>query len=325
MASNIIKNDNMIQVGDKVTIKLDNEIVSYTIVPTKETYTPTWSGYHGSRRSKREYSVTTVSDADPKKGTIADNSPLAKNLIGKNVGATFLIDFGFEKMKCSVISTMRNGKVYTKKTDPIKEKYDGIPMLTGCIKELTDSYYKQSYKNTKNNIDNGNKPVQEIKDNIKYKEKSNLRLSDCLDTKCVLKDGEVIKFNLYDELKTKIKEWRRNKAYILGIPAYIIFPDTTLNSLTSFVPTSVQQLWLVSGFDIYSIEEYGEEIVKTINYFLSQKNIVEILHGKKSFNVKQPRIRGILGYIGILNEIETREERLKEAAEKKMKKNKNSN
>ncbi len=66
-------------------------------------------------------------------------------------------------------------------------------------------------------------------------------------------------------LAEAISEWRRNRARAAAIPAYIIFPDTTLNALVAYKPQSNDELLEISGIGPARVERYGEELLEIIS------------------------------------------------------------
>jgi ATP-dependent DNA helicase RecQ len=87
--------------------------------------------------------------------------------------------------------------------------------------------------------------------------------------------GEVLNAALYKHLR----EWRRNKARELGIGAFIIMHDTTLEDLCFKRPNSFAELREVSGFGDRKTELYGREILDALREFdgtlLSERRYVE--------------------------------------------------
>ena len=91
----------------------------------------------------------------------------------------------------------------------------------------------------------------------------------------VSRGGEVLNAALYKHLR----EWRRNKARELGIGAFIIMHDTTLEDLCFKRPSTFAGLREVSGFGERKTELYGREILEALREFdgtlLSERRYVE--------------------------------------------------
>ncbi len=79
----------------------------------------------------------------------------------------------------------------------------------------------------------------------------------------VTRGGEVLNAALYKHLR----EWRRNKARELGIGAFIIMHDTTLEDLCFKRPTSLAGIREVSGFGERKTELYGREILEALREY----------------------------------------------------------
>jgi len=79
----------------------------------------------------------------------------------------------------------------------------------------------------------------------------------------VKRTGEVLNAALYKYLR----EWRRNKSKELGIAAFIIMHDTTLEDLCLKRPSSLAGIRDVSGFGEHKTELYGREILKALREF----------------------------------------------------------
>jgi ATP-dependent DNA helicase RecQ len=75
--------------------------------------------------------------------------------------------------------------------------------------------------------------------------------------------GELLNAALYKHLR----EWRRAKAKELGIGAFIIMHDTTLEDLCFKRPSSLAGIREVSGFGERKTELYGREILRALEEF----------------------------------------------------------
>ena len=119
---------------------------------------------------------------------------------------------------------------------------------------------------------------------------------------CILSNGEVVNFTMswYNQLLSEIRDWRLNKAHLINLPPYCIFPDKTLHSIINILPTSEKHLWLVSGFNEILINNYGKEIIEIMNSFFQDKDIIEILYSTHSFDLRNHKVKGILGFLGYL-------------------------
>lgn len=83
----------------------------------------------------------------------------------------------------------------------------------------------------------------------------------------------VQKFSQGDEIiiSKELKKWRLEKAKEHNLPAYCIFPDTTLNNIANKKPSSILELLDIKGVGKKTIIKFGEEIIEIINK-LEKKN-----------------------------------------------------
>ena len=132
------------------------------------------------------------------------------------------------------------------------------------------------------------------------------KLSNKLSNQCILESGEVVDFNFdwFYELIEELKSWRLNMAKIVALPPYCIYSDKVMSNIAQILPTEKEMLWLIDGFNQTLIETHGKELIELINGFLLSKKVVEVLHGAGSFNIKNQKVKGILGFLGLLPEIQ---------------------
>jgi ATP-dependent DNA helicase RecQ len=64
-----------------------------------------------------------------------------------------------------------------------------------------------------------------------------------------------------------LREWRRAKSKELGIAAFIIMHDTTLEDLCRKRPGSLAGIREVSGFGEHKTELYGREVLQALREF----------------------------------------------------------
>ncbi len=63
------------------------------------------------------------------------------------------------------------------------------------------------------------------------------------------------------EVAARLRSWRADTARRLGVPAYIVFNDTTLDSLASLRPTTEAGLLDVPGIGPTKLEAYGDDLL----------------------------------------------------------------
>jgi superfamily I DNA/RNA helicase len=79
-----------------------------------------------------------------------------------------------------------------------------------------------------------------------------------------LKTSENIQNRAGNEILTKLKEWRREKATSLGIPAYMILHDKTLIDISVQLPMVNSDLDDINGLGPVKIAKYGQEILDIV-------------------------------------------------------------
>jgi len=66
------------------------------------------------------------------------------------------------------------------------------------------------------------------------------------------------------ELWTRLRAWRADMAKVHGVPAYVVFHDTTLKELVRICPQTEGELRLVSGVGAHKLERYGEDLIEIL-------------------------------------------------------------
>ena len=70
----------------------------------------------------------------------------------------------------------------------------------------------------------------------------------------------------YDENTFEaLKKWRREKAGTLGVPAYLVFPDKTLQELAHLLPESLADLLNIRGIGPAKAQRFGDEALAVIS------------------------------------------------------------
>jgi superfamily II DNA helicase RecQ len=73
--------------------------------------------------------------------------------------------------------------------------------------------------------------------------------------------------DLDDDLVERLKKWRRTQAESQGVPAFVIFHDTTLNEIAAIRPKSADGLLKITGIGPAKLEAYGEELIDLLSDF----------------------------------------------------------
>ena len=66
------------------------------------------------------------------------------------------------------------------------------------------------------------------------------------------------------ELFERLRTWRSETARAAGVPAYVVFPDTTLAAIAQHRPASTEDLFTISGVGAKKLESYGEAVLAVV-------------------------------------------------------------
>ncbi len=70
------------------------------------------------------------------------------------------------------------------------------------------------------------------------------------------------------DLNNRLKAWRNTLAKKRGIPAFRIFSNNVLNNLCADLPTTEDELLMVSGVGPYFVEKHGKKVIEIIKEYL---------------------------------------------------------
>jgi len=66
------------------------------------------------------------------------------------------------------------------------------------------------------------------------------------------------------QLMDRLKEWRRMRAKVDGVPAYVVFPDKTLVEIAQQKPTDWADLAGISGVGPAKLDRYADEVLRIV-------------------------------------------------------------
>ena len=75
------------------------------------------------------------------------------------------------------------------------------------------------------------------------------------------------------ELFAMLKDLRKQMARKLGVPAYVIFQDPSLDQMAMMYPITEQELQNIQGVGVGKAKRYGAEFCKLIQKYCKEKNI----------------------------------------------------
>jgi ATP-dependent DNA helicase RecQ len=74
-------------------------------------------------------------------------------------------------------------------------------------------------------------------------------------------------------LLNQLKEVRRGIATNENVPAYIIVSDATLQEMATYLPQSLDELRLISGFGDVKLARYGRELLQPVKDYCAEKGL----------------------------------------------------
>ncbi len=83
--------------------------------------------------------------------------------------------------------------------------------------------------------------------------------------------------NADSTLLEELKNTRLKLAQRRGVPAYVIFSDTTLIDMCRVMPTNDTDMLRVSGVGSYKLEKYGEEFLNVIKNYTEKANEIKAM------------------------------------------------
>lgn len=96
------------------------------------------------------------------------------------------------------------------------------------------------------------------------------------------------------DLFENLKKLRNKIAHEENVPAYLIFSDSSLIDLATYLPFTTDDLSKISGFGVYKIEKYGEAFLEHVQDYCNEQGLdtrIELKQPKRERKTKQPRER----------------------------------
>ena len=83
----------------------------------------------------------------------------------------------------------------------------------------------------------------------------------------------VIKQDYENGLFEKLREWRKELSAKENVPPYAIFSDKVLIDLSTYLPSSIDELKQISGIGEIKLQQYGKQILKIIISYCEENNL----------------------------------------------------
>jgi ATP-dependent DNA helicase RecQ len=85
---------------------------------------------------------------------------------------------------------------------------------------------------------------------------------------------------LHPELLQRLKDLRYRLARQENVPAYLVFADSTLIELATYLPMSLTDLGKISGFGNLKTGKYGAEFLQVIREYCGKEKLQSLMHTK---------------------------------------------
>ncbi|SJZ65903.1 DNA helicase RecQ [Sediminibacterium ginsengisoli] len=95
--------------------------------------------------------------------------------------------------------------------------------------------------------------------------------------------------NYEKELFEQLKQLRNRIAHEENAPAYLIFSDSTLLDLATFLPGSREELLSVSGFGTFKTERYGGPFLELVQDYCNRHDLTSRMKLRQAKKEKRPR------------------------------------
>jgi ATP-dependent DNA helicase RecQ len=91
------------------------------------------------------------------------------------------------------------------------------------------------------------------------------------------------------DLLSVLKNTRQGMAVKENVPAYIIVGDNTLVEIATYLPQSLDELRLISGFGDIKLARYGREFLDEVKIFCHQRGLASKINQKNKKRERKPR------------------------------------
>jgi ATP-dependent DNA helicase RecQ len=66
------------------------------------------------------------------------------------------------------------------------------------------------------------------------------------------------------EIFELLRVWRAETARAASVPAFVVFPDTTLTGIAQARPSTHDELMAVSGIGVKKLEQFGDDVLAVV-------------------------------------------------------------
>ena len=203
---------------------------------------------------------------------IAQKALSAVKRLDQRWGTTYVIDFLRGSKSEKIRGEHKEIKTYGVGADISKDNwFDYIKDLIaqGYLKQTDGEYPVLILTDKSEPVLKGLEKVDLIKVKIKAEKKASL-----------VSEGE---HEYLNDLLEDLKQVRNGLAKNENVPAYVIFADTTLVELATYLPQNEEEMRKISGVGDLKLEKYGTVFLKEIKKYCAEKNL------KSRIELKTPK------------------------------------
>ena len=205
---------------------------------------------------------------------IAQKALSAVTRLKERFGISYVIDFLRGSRSEKIREEHKQLKTYGIGADISKANWQQY------IRELTVMGYLQ--------VDGGEYPVLKLtaKSDAVLKGQQKVEL---IAAQTVEERHEYVQLPYEADLLNELKLVRRDIATNENIPAYIILSDTTLVEIATYLPLSLDELRMISGFGDVKLARYGREFLIPVKNYATQKGLSSKIKQKQPKRERRTR------------------------------------
>lgn len=93
-----------------------------------------------------------------------------------------------------------------------------------------------------------------------------------------------------DDLFALLRSLRREHAEAEHVPPYVIFSDSTLKEMATYLPQTMEELSQVSGWGVFKLEKYGDSFLKLMITYSKENNLSSLMYRKVNKKLMRPKV-----------------------------------
>lgn len=211
---------------------------------------------------------------------IAQKALSAVYRTGQRFGMNYIIDFLRGSQAKSIRAEHKQLKTYGVGVDvPREEWFDHIKEMIdqGFLKKSEGEYPVLLLTDASNNVLRGDGKVELVKSKVAEKQ-----------TGLVEREAPPYAQELFEILR----KLRANLAKNGNVPPYVVFADTSLIEMATYLPQNESEMKRMSGVGDLKFEKYGKEFLHEVQQYCSSHDLGSRLHLKRRTREKKTEKRG---------------------------------